>query len=589
MTGFRRYFKPLLILFSGVAIGVTAGVLAFYTKPAVSRIDSVKRRLGFESYWGKFTQRFDAYKASDWPGVTSPTSPIWKVRRGYDVQLVKKGFTFPVNISFYEGQADGEDAPLFYVNELHGTIKYVARDGSIHIYAENLNNFEPFPIEKSDEMGLSGMLVLPGTEDLIVTGSYTDSESGLLSNHILRLTSEPGGRRMASQSVILDLKEFTSPSNQIQQVVIGPDEKLYVSVGDAENHKLSLDRTKFGGKILRLNLDGTACEDNPFYVASLPDSPESYVFAYGIRNAFDMDFSSASGQLFAVDNGKNLDRLFHVQPGSSYGWDGVPDSIRTNSLYTWGPVGNTAPVGMTFLRNGVMGEGSAGHCYIATYGPAAELGQNYGKSILQCIMHPQLPALIRSPEPVVQYQGELATTILGLAEGPDGIYFTDFFGEATSGLDATGTGGVWKLMPSKATLGLPDTSEVEMASLSSSERGQILFSQFCRACHRIEGNGGHEGPELTHVIKNLDLRLNSQAYESELARLLASQNPFMKEQRGFLEEVQKTKGQDRIKIWIWYHLIEPRFDNLYAKMPRFSPGLTDDQRRDIVAFLLKED
>ena len=122
-----------------------------------------------------------------------------------------------------------------------------------------------------------------------MTGAYTDEESGLLSNRILRLISSEDGKGVVDVKVVLDLKEFTSASNQIQQIMFGPDGKLYVSVGDAENHQLSLDREKFGGKILRMNPDGTPCEDNPFFQPT-PTSPSHYVHVYGVRNVFDLDF-----------------------------------------------------------------------------------------------------------------------------------------------------------------------------------------------------------------------------------------------------------------------------------------------------------
>ena len=77
-------------------------------------------------------------------------------------------------------------------------------------------------------------MIIPNSEDLLVTGSHMDEESGLLSNHILRLVSDPGGRSIKEVKVLLPLKEFTSPSHQIQQIVQGLDGKLYVSVGDAE-------------------------------------------------------------------------------------------------------------------------------------------------------------------------------------------------------------------------------------------------------------------------------------------------------------------------------------------------------------------
>ena len=51
------------------------------------------------------------------------------------------------------------------------------------------------------------------------------------------------------------------------------NDKLYVSVGDAGDDVGSLDPTLFAGKVLRINTDGSAPADNPFY-----DGPGGYIY-----------------------------------------------------------------------------------------------------------------------------------------------------------------------------------------------------------------------------------------------------------------------------------------------------------------------
>ncbi len=96
------------------------------------------------------------------------------------------------------------------------------------------------------------------------------------------------------------------------RIAIGPDEKLYVTTGDAQVLEASQDVDSLAGKILRLELDGTVPADNPF-----DGSP---VLSLGHRNpqglAFDRD-----GQLWAAEFGQNTwDELNLIEPGGNYGW-----------------------------------------------------------------------------------------------------------------------------------------------------------------------------------------------------------------------------------------------------------------------------
>lgn len=542
-------------------------------------------------YGNWFSHGDDAYRPPAWAAVVSPTSPQWKVRRGFDVERVATGFEYPVNLVFKVDPTEAPDAILYYVNELHGTIKTVHRDGSQGVFAEDLINYEPLHNNvKSDETGISGMTAVPGSEDLIVTGAYLDPRSGLLKNRVMRLVAEPGGRRMARMEVLLDLDEYTSPSNQIQQALFGPDGKLYISVGDAENYHLPLDRNKFGGKILRMELDGSACVDNPFFDRNRPTAPESYVFCYGVRNVFDIDLDPVGGGMMGVDNGESIDRLFALRSGASYTWDGDPETTRANALFSWGPHNNLAPVGMAFLHRNTLGEGTRGRLYIATYGPPAARGPNQSKSILECELDSRHRLLLRSPQPLIQYVGEERATVLGLAEGPDGLYFTDFFGEVPDAttenqLASRSAGSIWRVFPSDATLDLPTVVEADLAAMDPLERGRVRFLQNCSPCHTVDGYGGHEGPELTRAYANLDRRLHTVAYESQVRELLEAEGSFQVEQRPRLEEILAVEGDERIRIWLEHHLAEPRFDHPFAKMPSFDV-LGKSERDEIIGFLM---
>jgi glucose/arabinose dehydrogenase len=99
----------------------------------------------------------------------------------------------------------------------------------------------------------------------------------------------------------------------------GPDRKLYITTGDATHREIAQDLSSLGGKILRVNDDGSIPEDNPF-----PNSP---VWSYGHRNPQGMDWDPVSGLLFSsehgpsgFDGGYGGDEVNIVERGLNYGW-----------------------------------------------------------------------------------------------------------------------------------------------------------------------------------------------------------------------------------------------------------------------------
>jgi len=580
----KTLIKSVFVAGVGVAIGGAAMLYVLYQKPGERLVNRALVELGMrEDLRDRYAFGLkSAFEAGDWRGVTSPTYPTWKVRPGYDVVRVADGLTYPVNLAFVANPGPEPDAPIFYVNELHGAVKYWTRSGVWQTYVDGLINYEPIPQAKSDESGVSGLLLVPGSEDLIVTAAYLDEERGLFSNRVLRLVSEPGGRRARRVDTLLDLEQFTSPSNQIQQVLIGSDGKLYVSVGDAENPQLSRDLDHFGGKILRCELDGSACADNPFFDSSDPTATRSYVWVYGVRNVFDFDLDPVGGQFFATDNGKMTDRLIRLAAGASYGWDGSEESMRANALFSWRP--SVSPCGLTFLREPVLGANTANRMYVACYGPPTIVGRNHSKMILEFELGSKQRLLSSVPVPLVQNVGDDRMTVLGLAEGPDGLYFTDFFG-ATDGTKPEGAGSVWKVVPSEATKGIATDDAAELAAQSPLEQGRAYFGMLCAVCHRVDGVGGTEGPGLTHFRRTARKRLNSRGYTAEVQELLESEQTFLVEQRPRLREVLAAKDDQRVRVWLRNHIEEPRFDNPRARMPGFA-HLDENIRQAIVTYLL---
>ncbi|GAA1618940.1 PQQ-dependent sugar dehydrogenase [Catellatospora bangladeshensis] len=364
----------------------------------------------------------------------------WHVRQdGYRVEEVAGGFQLPVHLAMVPGHNGDPDRPMFYVTELYGQIKVVRGDLTVGTYAKNLLNFNPrgtFP--GTGEKGVTGIVVEPKTGDVFASVLY--DKGGVHYPKVVRFSSRDGGLTAAKQTTVLDMpNEPQSAAHQISQLTIGPDGKLYVHMGDGMIASTAKDLNSFRGKILRVNLDGTAPEDNPFHDADDGITAADYVYASGFRNPFGGAWR-ADGSYYQVENGTAIDRLSRVDKGVDYGWDGTRDSMLKPKLYIWEP--STAPTSIAFIDPAVhhgsgFPQSKHGHMFVAESGPTFASGpQGNGKRIVEFTFD---GGKVGKPRKLLEYNGTGKASVVGLAAGPDGLYFTALYPDAdTASPDAPG-------------------------------------------------------------------------------------------------------------------------------------------------------
>lgn len=99
------------------------------------------------------------------------------------------------------------------------------------------------------------------------------------------------------------------------RIAFGPDDKLYITTGDANQRDSAQDPGYLGGKILRLDVSGSVPADNPF-----PGSP---VYSLGHRNPQGIAWA-VDGTMYAAEFGQDTwDELNIIVPGANYGWPTV--------------------------------------------------------------------------------------------------------------------------------------------------------------------------------------------------------------------------------------------------------------------------
>ncbi len=277
-------------------------------------------------------------------------------------------------------------------------------------------------------------MVDPNTGDVFASMLYSIDPSDEGAQHypkVMSYQSEDGGRTASSEIEIIDFfPESQGQSHQISNLTIGADGKLYVHMGDGFNASTARNIDSFRGKILRMNLDGSAPEDNPFFNAGDGINATDYIYALGFRNPFGGAWSPVDGFLYEVENGPSTDRLARVVPGEDYGWQGSNNDMLIFAIYNWTP--SAAPVNMTFIDLDVF-DGSGfpddkiNHAFISESGPTFATGpQVRGKRISEFVLGAG-GTLISGPTPFIEYDGSGKATVAGIEAGPDGLYFSGLY------------------------------------------------------------------------------------------------------------------------------------------------------------------
>jgi glucose/arabinose dehydrogenase len=137
------------------------------------------------------------------------------------------------------------------------------------------------------------------------------------------------GRRLQDVRDVFVADAWETGGNMGGKLLFGPDETLYVTVGDrdrlcctgTEDNSLRMKAqslTNHVGKTLRIRDDGTVPPDNPF-VGRAGAKPE--IFTYGHRNGYGLAFHPDTGELWQVEIGPmGGDELNILLPGHNYGW-----------------------------------------------------------------------------------------------------------------------------------------------------------------------------------------------------------------------------------------------------------------------------
>lgn len=190
----------------------------------------------------------------------------------------------------------------------------------LHVFGE---------VSSGSEEGLMGMTLDPHYgENKYIYFAYAYQTGSKQAVRVVRLTDE--GERFSNEQVILE----GIPAAQYHagtRIAFGPDQKLYITTGDATDKGTPQNLESLGGKILRINADGSIPEDNPF-----EGKP---VFSYGHRNSQGIAWDTRTGEMYATEHGPSVfdgpaggDEVNHIMPGGNYGWPLVSHKEKATDM-----------------------------------------------------------------------------------------------------------------------------------------------------------------------------------------------------------------------------------------------------------------
>lgn len=218
-------------------------------------------------------------------------TPKHYTQQAYNTEILAQNLDTPWAIDFLP-----DDSIIF--TESGGEVSIILNNGTI----KTVGNLE---VTEISESGMLGIAVDPEfSSNKFVYLYYTGSNGNKISRFILN-------EKLENETVLLD--NIPSDGNHNGgRLKLGPDGKLYATTGDAQVRPSAQDKNSLGGKILRLNKDGSIPSDNPF---------KNYVYSYGHRNPQGITWNPVTREMYSSEHGQTRnDEINIILKGGNYGW-----------------------------------------------------------------------------------------------------------------------------------------------------------------------------------------------------------------------------------------------------------------------------
>jgi aldose sugar dehydrogenase len=294
----------------------------------------------------------------------------------YEINTVVEGLSSPWAIEFLPG------GDQMLVSERTGALRLVTVEGgeiaeisgAPDVWAEGQGGFLDLALHPEFEQ----------EPYLYMTWSGAD-EQGHAATHVGRASLDLEAMELGEIEELFVAGPFFDSTNHFGSRIVFHEGYMFVGFGD-RNFKdfgpdhIAQDLSTANGAVIRLNLDGSVPEDNPF---AATEGAEPAIWSYGHRNIQAMAVHPESGAIWVAEHGEaGGDEINILAEGANYGWPlagyGVDyrtgeqfsvghDAIEdvTGPVYNWGPgrEDNFPPSGMVFYTGEAFPEWQ-GHALI---------------------------------------------------------------------------------------------------------------------------------------------------------------------------------------------------------------------------------
>jgi aldose sugar dehydrogenase len=388
------------------------------------------------------------------------SSPVLNDPR-LQVELITEGIVDPTTMAFL--------APndILVLEKGKGTVQRIVNGQMLPEPVLDVN------VSGKDERGLLGIAVARNTSlnapyiFLYYTEAKDEDGGDPVGNRLYRY--ELVDNKLVNPKLLLDLPYLPGPAHNGGVVEIGPDNNVYVAIGELletiynKDDYNTLAQNYANGKqpdgragILRVTQDGKVVNGKGILG---DEHPLDMYYAYGIRNSFGIDLDPVTGNLWDTENGPKFgDEINLVEPGFNSGWakiagvwivnmetdeegnrvisKGEKLSSNPNDLFDFKGRGkysppelswenNIAPTGIAFLNSDKLGKQYENDLFVGSFLEGNiyhfDLTANRSTLDLNNLLEDRVASSPEEVETVIFGKG--FGTITDLEVGPDGYLY----------------------------------------------------------------------------------------------------------------------------------------------------------------------